>query len=292
MNNVAKLLRGNLITSTVMTVILSAPDAKRLFEGKISGKQMFKNLSVTVSSLAGGMGGMALGSYILGLIVSAPGAPIAIVVSLAGATVGGTAMGEGTRKVVGKFFEDDAIEMVRIINNKFSQLVIEYALSEDEGVIIVDELQRELSGETLLNMFASIDREAFAEEMLRYKIERLIKGRARVYLPNEEEYIYGIKKLINDCENEKGLFDNTTNKRPSHQMTKSQAEDKIAESSIRKGMYSVKQMNLIQAQSEILLNRERIIESRFSQELNNIKRDRKNIKDELDGLLGGKYYEQ
>lgn len=57
MNNVSKLLRGNIVTGVVTTLVLSSADFGRLFNGKVSGAQVFKNVTTTASAVAGGTGG-------------------------------------------------------------------------------------------------------------------------------------------------------------------------------------------------------------------------------------------
>ena len=53
MNHVSKLLRGNLVTGIATTAVLSSVDFARMFQGRMSGAQLFKNVATTASGVAG-----------------------------------------------------------------------------------------------------------------------------------------------------------------------------------------------------------------------------------------------
>ena len=53
MKSLAKLLRNNGITAAVSFAVLSVGDVANIFRGRISGKQLFKNLTNTGASIAG-----------------------------------------------------------------------------------------------------------------------------------------------------------------------------------------------------------------------------------------------
>ena len=79
-NHVSKLLRSNVITGTVATVVTCTPDFYRAaFARSISWKQFVKNSSVNAASMAGGfggwMGGVAVGAAV-GSIVPGPGTAV------------------------------------------------------------------------------------------------------------------------------------------------------------------------------------------------------------------------
>ena len=60
------MLRGNAITGTVTIVALSSLDVINIFRGRISGGQLFKNVTNTASTVVGGtagwVGGATLGA--------------------------------------------------------------------------------------------------------------------------------------------------------------------------------------------------------------------------------------
>ncbi len=114
MKSAAKLLRGNVITAGVTVVVLSPFDIANIFRGRISGKQLFKNLANTTSTVAGGtagwIGGAAIGSAIF------PGV--------------GAVANKAIDNVLGAFIEDDANEMVNIIEKQFGKLAVDYLLNQ------------------------------------------------------------------------------------------------------------------------------------------------------------------
>ena len=54
-----------------------------------------------------------------------------------------------TDTVLGNFIEDDADEMVRIIEKQFGELAVDYLLNQKEAVKVADNLQGKLDGKIL-----------------------------------------------------------------------------------------------------------------------------------------------
>lgn len=180
-NSFAKVLRGNVIAGGVSILLLSFFDVTNIVRGRISGKQLFKNFVNTTASVAGGgagwLGGAALGSAIF------PG-PGTIIGGLIGALGAGSAASKASNAATSAFIEDDAEEMVRIIEKQFSELAIDYLLSKVEAEKVIDRLQERLDGKTLKDMYASSDRAEFANSMLIPLIERQISLREKVHVPD------------------------------------------------------------------------------------------------------------
>ncbi len=173
--NLAKLLRSNVISGVVVTVVLSAGDIGRFFSGKISGPQLFKN----VTKVAGTMGGAGLGA-VIGSGIPFLGTTIG---GIAGSLVGGVLSGKGLSKVLDALIEDDIVMLVKILDKRFTVLAQEYLLDEDEVNLVLDDLQLALTPDVLGTMYASHDRKAFTDGLLRQLIEKRIALRARIILP-------------------------------------------------------------------------------------------------------------
>ena len=195
MKSAAKLLRGNAITAGVTVVVLSSFDIANIFRGRISGKQLFKNLANTTSTVAGGtagwVGGAAIGSAIF------PGIGT-VVGGLLGSLGAGTAANKVTDTVLGAFIEDDADEMVHIIEKKFSELAVDYLLSQKEAEKVADALKNRLDGKMLKDMFASSDRQDYAEHILVPLIEKEVSKRKSISLPSDEQMLISIRKIMED----------------------------------------------------------------------------------------------
>ncbi len=63
-NTVSKVLRGNIVTGLVTTAVMSVPDFYRMFDGQMSGAQVFKNTAKTGAGVAGGIGGWMGGAAV------------------------------------------------------------------------------------------------------------------------------------------------------------------------------------------------------------------------------------
>ena len=125
MKSAAKLLRGNVITGIATFAILSIGDVVKIFQGRISGAQLFKGLANTSVALAGGTGGF-LGGAAIGSAI-APG--IGTVVGAFVGSIGlGASAGKASDAIISKFIEDDAEKMVAIIEEVFQDLAGEYML--------------------------------------------------------------------------------------------------------------------------------------------------------------------
>lgn len=202
MKSAAKMLRGNAITGGVTIVVLSSVDVVNIFRGRISGKQLFKNVANTASTVAGGtagwVGGATAGAAI-GSFVPIIGTSIGgIVGGLLGSFAAGSASGKVSNAILGSFIEDDADEMVRIIEKIFTKIAEDYLLNQNEAENIVDSLKEDLSGKTLKDMFASSDRGKFAENMLRHNIVQEVKKRKIVKMPSQNDMQRGLKEVLEE----------------------------------------------------------------------------------------------
>ena len=209
MKSAAKLLRGNVITSAVSVVVLSSFDIANIFRGRISGKQLFKNVTETASTVAGGtagwVGGATAGATVGSFIPVIGTAVGGFVGGLLGSFAGGAGAGKISGKVLDKFIEDDADEMVKIIEKVFQQLAVDYLLSEQEATNVVDKLKDKLNGKTLKNMFASSDRKQFARNLLIDSIELEVRKRKHIKLPSDKQMqnalIEVLESIADEAEN-------------------------------------------------------------------------------------------
>lgn len=180
MKSAAKLLRGNVMTAGVTVVVLSSFDVANIFRGRISGKQMFKNITNTTSSVVGGtagwIGGAAIGSAIF------PG-----IGTMLGGLIGSVGLGGAANKasdaILGEFIEDDADEMVRIIEKQFGELAKDYLLSQKEAEKVIDNLKSVLDGKKLKDMYSNKNRKEYAKNLLIPLIEKEISRRPKINAP-------------------------------------------------------------------------------------------------------------
>lgn len=194
MNHVSKLLRGNIVTGVVTTLVLSSVDFARMFQGRCSGAQLFKNVATTASGVAGGTGGWmagAAGGAALGTAVF-PGVGTAIfsvVGGLMGAFAGGTAANKVATAILDEFIEDDAKEMLKIVENVFGELAFDYLLSESEAESVIDAFKSKDVPDFLRDMYAASDRKLFAKNEFEPRIIDTVRKRKTISLPSEEQLI-------------------------------------------------------------------------------------------------------
>lgn len=195
MKSAAKLLRGNAITAGVTVVVMSTFDIANIFRHRISGKQLFKNLANTATTVVSGTGGWMAGAAAGSAILPGVGTVIGGLIGSVGA---GMVAGKATDAVLGAFIEDDAKEMVRIIEGVFTEMVSEYLLNQKEAEKSVDKLSDVLTGKLLKDMFASMDLKAFARDLLTPIIEKEVSMRSIIQLPSDEQMIKGLKTVLEE----------------------------------------------------------------------------------------------
>lgn len=200
MNNVSKLLRGNIVTGVVTTLVLSSVDFARMFDGRVSGAQVFKNVTTTAASVAGGtggwMGGAAAGAALGSAIPIIGTAAGGIIGGILGSLAGGTAASAVASGVMDTFIEDDAKEMLRKIEHVFGQFAEDYLLTEKEAKKVIEELLQRDMADTLRDMYASSDRHKFAQAILEPLIENQARNRKRIKLPSDSEVIKKTGSII------------------------------------------------------------------------------------------------
>ncbi len=193
MQSAMKMLRGDAVTSAVTFAVLSADDISDLIRGRISWKQLAKNISTAAIGVAAGtlgyIGGMALGS------VMKPGTGTAM--GMICAVAAGRIASESAKALADALAEDDADAMIRIIEEAFSAIVPEYLLNQEEANQAVANLQALLTPEMLRQMYQYRNRTAFARQLIETAIDPIVAQRPYIELPSEEEYAEQLTKVLN-----------------------------------------------------------------------------------------------
>lgn len=285
--NLAKLLRSNIIAGGAFILVMSAGDICDAFRGRISAKQLFKNIMTVV----GGVGGATIGGIVGATVGSFMGVPT--IGYYVGSVVGGTVGGSGTNAVMNKFIEDDAVEMLRIINERLVIQAQEYLLGEDELEVLLEDLNVVLAKEKMLLMFASDDRIKFADDMLIELIEKIVGWRVRILLPPDTDFVESLGRVCELCASgvdvEKHL---AKTKIDPVQIGKELLGKEISKHAAVKAMYVTKQMNLTLMQNEMILNKMSANEKGFAvmKQQNAVRIE--NYKAEVEKIIGELSYEQ
>ena len=188
MNNVSKLLAGNIIASTVSLVILSAGDIVDLFRNRISGAQFVKNVTTTGATIAGGgagwgfgnTGGAAIGGWVGGTIAGPAGAVKGAEVGakiggFTGSVIGGATAGTVTHSALDGMIEDDTVFMMRIAEQEFAAICEQYLLTENEVYLCLEMLKKRLDKKELKNIFSSSNRELYVQSIIMKCVDPVLK---------------------------------------------------------------------------------------------------------------------
>lgn len=202
MKSASKLIRGNIIAGGVTSVILSVGDVVNIFRGRISGAQLFKNVTTTVASVAGGtagwVGGAATGAAI-GSFIPIVGTTIcAVFGGLVGAFAGGSKAQSVTKAALDTFIEEDADEMVRILEKVFADVANEYLINKKEATTAIDKLKNIIDGSILKDMYASSSRGSFARNLIEPIIEKIAYERKKIILPTDEQLLDKLNEIFEE----------------------------------------------------------------------------------------------
>ncbi len=181
----ARVLRGTgAIGNTVALAVCSAEDISDIVQGKISWKQLAKNMSKTAAGFAGStvgyMSGAAIGSVIL------PG--IGTITGLILGVAAGWGASEGMGNLVDFLAEDDAEEMIALIEAQFTEIGQEYFLDAIELEEAFSNLQELLSADMLKEMYQYEDHAGFARVLIEMSMDPVVCERKYVDLPDEKNY--------------------------------------------------------------------------------------------------------
>ena len=165
-----------------------------------SAIQVFKNVTTTAASVAGGtggwMGGAAAGAAIGSAFPIVGTAAGGIIGGILGSFAGGTAASAVASGVMDAFIEDDAKEMLAKVEHVFGQLAEDYLLTEKEAKVVIDEFQQHNMPDTLRDMYASNDRHAFAQNILEPFVENQARNRKKIKLPSDSEIVKKTSSII------------------------------------------------------------------------------------------------
>lgn len=265
--NLAKLLRGNFITQVITVLVLSSNDIWHYAQGKISGKQLFKEVTTLVSGLIGG-------SVVGALLV--PLGPVGIII---GGIIGTALSSEAMRRLLNQFIEDDSIKLIEIVNSRLAILANEYLLSKSELDLVVEVLRGCLVYSKLLEMYASKDRTLFADALIEECITSVIIWRANIFIPDQVSLTKSITRVLMKIE-DRSLLINSIDKVNPQEIAKKILNRDVSKLVAMKGLYVATQSNIIMNQKELMLYKIQNRRKAFNNELEIINEEMK--KNEID----------
>lgn len=251
--NLAKLMRSNVIASTVTIVVLSSGNIINYFRGRISAAQLMAEVSVLAAGIVGGY----IGGAFLGALFGPLGA-------IAGGMIVGSLSSSAAQKLISEFHESDAEKMIEILQDSLQQLASGYLLNQEEGLLVVEELRKLLNAEVLLCMFASKDQKLFADTLVEEAIHRVICCRAPISVPKCDEFTNGLARVFGSTsleETKKAIPDDSEEGRITKQLSDmaNGKGEKLSNEETRqlysrlKALYAKRQSHIIGVQGESCL---------------------------------------
>ena len=209
MNSAEKMISSNIVTAAASVVVLSSVDIIETFRGRISVKQFVKNIINTTGSVASGTGGFVLGSaegakvgafigtYTIPGVGTVGGAAAGSVIGgIIGACGGGLIGGKATSWGTDKMIEDDATQLINILECEFINLAISYVLNKKETEKAVELLAKEITSSILKDMYQSKDRVGFAKKIVGRSIELVVKKRRYIKLPTNKQIMMCLQTIF------------------------------------------------------------------------------------------------
>lgn len=200
----AKLLRGQIAVTIVVTAVLSVDDFIALFSREISGTQAFKNICKTCAGVAGGSAG-AWGGAAAGAKLGALGGPVtATIGATVGGMIGGAAGGWGASTVANAgldaVIDDDSVDIEKLMNKTFGQLGEDYLLSEEEAHAAIADFRTLDMGNTIRAIYAADDPEQYTHALMQPFFERVASQRPPVFRPPRKKLAAATEKVLEQLE--------------------------------------------------------------------------------------------
>ena len=199
-NHVSKLVRSNVITGVVTTVVITGPDFYRAAISKnTSWSQLGKNFVVNgvgvAAGTAGWMGGAAAGAAIGTMIFPGAGTTVGMFIGgLAGSIGAGSGGSYLSKKTLDFVIEDDSEEMLRIVGDELPLLADEYLLTQDEFDLLLKQVGAACTTTFLREMYAEKSRGPFVHSCFEPLCQDIVKQRKPVILPAPER----VRKMLDD----------------------------------------------------------------------------------------------
>jgi hypothetical protein len=182
------LLNANVVTGALVTGVMSTVDVARAIKGQLSPQQLFKNVTKTAASVAGGIAGMLVFAGIGLKIPSVSTAVISLIGGVLGLILGSMIMTKITSKVLDLFIKDDAVKMLAIFNDVLLERAQSFILNEEELNEALKDFNTRYDMKTeLRNMYAAPDRHVFAKDLIEHELARIVKQRMYLHVPKNEE---------------------------------------------------------------------------------------------------------
>jgi len=173
-NATNKSVRGTLVASAVLFVVMTGPEVIKLIRGRISQAQFMKNVAIGTSGLIGG----TVGGFVGG-VLGAPLGPYGVIAGrFAGGVVGGMFAAKIASVVADELMEDDRVAMLAIVSEQLEYLARLFMLSAEELDVLNANLDQVVTGSMLEALYGEkVNRKALANHYLKPTVVGVVKQR-------------------------------------------------------------------------------------------------------------------
>lgn len=204
-NQLAKILRTNVLTSAITFAAFSIPETYNLVSNKISSSQYLKNITVLAGSMIGGGGGALAAGIAAAKVAGAAGTAVSpgvgTVVGLAGGLVGGAVVAKATDTIGDILHEDDSEIIGRLFNVYVSCLASEYLLDEKEIELLVSKLDKTPQKnfkKLFQDILVSENQEQTIRGFLEPHFDSIVNDRKKFELPSEVQIVSIITEEVDE----------------------------------------------------------------------------------------------
>lgn len=179
-NNFSKLMRGNVIVTTVTTIYQSKQSISDALDCRISGTQLIKDLTVKGAGVAAGLKGAQIG-FQLGSAIPGVGNVIGAITGYIAASYANTLTEQTTNSILNFVIEDDSVKLLAQLKQHFISNIEDLNLDRDE----INYLSNYIFGNSSLSddlkdMYASNDSFEFVSNWMDSYIIAILKARPTI----------------------------------------------------------------------------------------------------------------
>jgi len=173
-NAINKSVRGTVVASAVILVVMTGPELIKLIRGRISRAQFMKNVAIGASGVIGG----TVGGFVGG-VLGAPLGPYGVIAGrFAGGVVGGMFAAKIASVVADELMEDDRVAMLAIVSEQLEYLARLFVLSAEELDVLNANLDQVVTASMLEALYGEkVNRKALANHYLKPTVVGVVKQR-------------------------------------------------------------------------------------------------------------------
>ena len=203
-----------------------------------------------------------------------------------GSIAGGTTAGTVTHSALDSVIEDDAVVMMRVVEQEFATICERYLLIENEVYLCLETLKKRLDKKELKNIFASSNRELYAQSIIMKCVNPVLEKREYIKEFDSEDIFLGMRMLIEDAVDGEGIFDKSANVPSVVEIKENLLQNmNVKDDQINMIMQPVVRMNKTQMRAERTMRAIKRGNEETEYKMNEIQTKRAALKDELNKIM-------